>query len=286
LPVAEYAYIGGGNGYLSLKTDRRPPRRGPAKPAPCGGVFMIELKPLELLDTRVREVEDGIVDIEYKSVFMAAISQIDGNEYQNLQEKWHDKLKIYDPKFIYKYFDVCFWIRDKIERAKRLDLFDRPPLRILDLGTGAGHFPAVCAALGHEVIGLDVEVPLYTDLARLMKVDRRIFRLSPRQPLPELGRFDVVTGVAVSFDSLGRDAQSVRRYWSVDDWAYLIRHLSEDHARYPGRLYFELNFQVLADNTLRYNEKLLEACARAGAETLAAKGRISFEVNGPIVLGE
>ena len=247
---------------------------------------MLELKPLEPLDLRIKEIEDGIADPAYKKVFRTAADRIDAEEYALAQSKWRDRLVDYDPKFIYKYFDVCFWMKDKLERAKRLNLFDRPPLRILDLGTGAGHFPAVCAALGHEVIGLDVEVPLYTDLARLMKVDRRIFRLSPRQPLPDLGRFDVITGVAVSFDSLGRDAHSVRRYWSLEDWAYLIRHLTQEHSRYPGRLYFELNFQVLADNTLRYNQPLLEACARAGAEILATKGRISFDVGGPIVLGD
>ncbi len=247
---------------------------------------MLELKPLEPLDRRIGEIEEGIADPAYKSVFRAAADRIDAEEYALAQTKWRDRLVDYDPKFIYKYFDVCFWIKDKIGRAQRLGLFDRPPSRILDLGTGAGHFPAVCAALGHEVIGLDVEVPLYTDLARLMKVDRRIFRLSPRQPLPELGRFDIITGVAVSFDSLGRDAQRVRRYWDLEDWAYLIRHLTEERCRYPGRLYFELNFQVLADNTLRYYQRLLEACGRAGADVLAAKGRISFDVDGPIDLGE
>lgn len=247
---------------------------------------MMELKPLELFDQRVREIEDSITKPEYKMVFSATVDRINSKEYGELQAKWRDRLENFDPKFIYKYFDVCFWIMDKIERAKRLNLFDRPPLRILDLGTGAGHFPAVCAALGHEVVGLDIEVPLYTDLARLMKVDRRIFRLSPRQPLPDLGRFDVITGVAVSFDSLGRDGKSVRRYWTLEDWAYLIRRLSEDNSRYPGRLYFELNFQVLADNSLRYDQRLLEACARAGADVLAANGRISFEVEGPIVIGE
>jgi hypothetical protein len=247
---------------------------------------MIDLRPLELFDERIRQVDDTISNPNYRAAFNKATDRIDGDEYTYLQSKWKDRLVNFDPKFIYKYFDVCFWIKDKLERAKRLNLFDRPPLRILDLGTGAGHFPAVCAALGHEVIGLDVEVPLYTDLARLMKVDRRIFRLSPRQPLPDLGRFDVITGVAVSFDSLGRDAHFVRRYWSLEDWAYLIRHLSEDHSRYPGRLYFELNFQVLADNTLRYHQRLLEACALAGAEVLADKGRISFEVDGPIVIGQ
>jgi SAM-dependent methyltransferase len=245
----------------------------------------MELKPLELFDRRLREIDDSITKAEYKMVFAAAVDRIDPEEYAGLQTKWRDRLENFDPKFIYKYFDVCFWIMDKIERAKRLDLFDRPPLRILDLGTGAGHFPAVCAALGHEVIGLDVEVPLYADLARLMKVDRRIFRLSPREPLPDLGRFDVITGVAVSFDSLGRDDKSVRRYWTLEDWAYLIRRLSEVHSRYRGRLYFELTSQVLADNSLRYNQRLLEACARAGADVVAANGRISFEVDGPIVLG-
>ncbi|MDQ2860192.1 MAG: class I SAM-dependent methyltransferase [Pseudomonadota bacterium] len=246
---------------------------------------MIELKPLEPLDQRRGEIAQSFVEPRYRAVYDAAADRIDADEYAALQLKWRDRLIDFDPKFIYKYFDVCFWIKDKIERADRLGLFDRPGLRILDLGTGAGHFPAICAALGHEVIGLDVEVPLYGDLARLMKVDRQIFRLLPRQPLPDLGRFDLITGVAVSFDSLGRDAASVRRYWSVEDWAWLILHLSEARSLYPGRLYFELNFQVLADNTLRYNQALLEACARAGADVLAARGRIAFAVDGPIVLG-
>ncbi|MEO8926241.1 MAG: hypothetical protein ABI306_03675 [Caulobacteraceae bacterium] len=246
---------------------------------------MLELKPLEPLDRRVAEVEASIASPEFKKIFRAAVDRIDAEEYLRLQAKWQEHLVHFNPKFVYKYFDVCFWIKDKIQRAKRLDLFDRPALRILDLGTGAGHFPAVCAALGHEVVGLDVEVALYADLARLMKVDRRIFALAPRRPLPDLGRFDVVTGVAVSFDSLGRDGAQARRYWTLDDWAWLIRHLSEERMRYPGRLYFELNYQVLADGALRYDQALLQACAAAGAEVLADKGRISFAVNGPIVLG-
>jgi len=128
---------------------------------------MLELKPLELLDLRIEEIEASIADPAYKKVFRTAADRIDAGDYALAQSKWRDRLVDYDPKFIYKYFDVCFWMKDKLERAKRLNLFDRPPLRILDLGTGAGHFPAVCAALGHEVIGLDVEVPLYTELARL-----------------------------------------------------------------------------------------------------------------------
>ncbi|HZK80472.1 MAG TPA: hypothetical protein VFC46_05375, partial [Humisphaera sp.] len=104
---------------------------------------MLELKPLEPLDLRIKEIEDGIADPAYKKVFRTAADRIDAEEYALAQSKWRDRLIDYDPKFIYKYFDVCFWMKDKIERAKRLNLFDRPPLRILDLGTGAGHFPAV-----------------------------------------------------------------------------------------------------------------------------------------------
>lgn len=245
---------------------------------------MVDLKPLEPLERRRGEIAQSIADPRHRAAYDAASERIDANEYAALQAKWRDRLIDFDPKFIYKYFDVCFWIKDKIERAQRLGLFERPASRILDLGTGAGHFPAICAALGHEVIGLDVEVPLYADLARLMKVDRRIFRLVPRQPLPELGRFDLISGVAVSFDSMGRDAASVRRYWSVEDWAWLISHLSGERSRYPGRLYFELNFQVLADNTLRYNQALLNACARAGAQVLAERGRIDFAVAGRVVV--
>ena len=103
---------------------------------------MMELRPLEALDLRIRQIDDSISNPEYKPVFAAAVNQIDSDEYAKLQDKWRDKLIEFDPKFIYKYFDVSFWIMDKIERAKRLNLFGRPPLRILDLGTGAGHFPA------------------------------------------------------------------------------------------------------------------------------------------------
>src|SRR5258708_7183626 len=58
---------------------------------------------------------------------------------------------------INRFEDVVYWIEINVERAQDLWLDRAPPLRILDLGSGAGYFLYVCKSFGHHVLGFDTD---------------------------------------------------------------------------------------------------------------------------------
>ena len=186
---------------------------------------------------------------------------------------------------MYKYLDVCYWIKDKVARAFSMGLMDSPPMRILDLGTGAGHFLAVCNALGHETVGIDLEFPLYVDLCALMGVDRRTWSVHPREPLPDsLGVFDLITAFQLKFDALGFDSARHYLYWSLADWDFFIRDVTGERMRYPGRLWLQLNSRVRPDGARERFTDVIAACKAAGARVNETASEISFAADGPMAL--
>ena len=96
--------------------------------------------------------------------------------------------------------DAAHWIDINVGRAQNLWLDRSPPLRILDLGSGAGYFLYVCQFLGHSGAGLDLDDdPFFGEMTKYFNVPRVIWRIDPGVPLPDLGeKFDLVTGHRVS----------------------------------------------------------------------------------------
>lgn len=245
----------------------------------------IQLEPLSPLGRRVCEVAETITDDAHRALFHRVAGRIDPAAHLALQDKYRSAPGFDDPTYMYKYLDVCHWLKDKVARAFSMGLADSPPLRILDLGTGAGHFLAVCNALGHETVGIDLEFPLYVDLCALMGVDRRTWRVSPRQPLPRsLRRFDLITAFQVKFDALGFDPARGHLYWSLADWDFFIRDATGERMRYPGRLRLQLNSRVLPNGTRERFTDVLAACKTAGARVNEITSEISFAADGPVGL--
>ena len=241
-------------------------------------------EPLSPFEPRAVEIAATITDEAQRSLFERAAGRVDPYAHRQIQEKYRAVAVNSDPAFIYKYLDVSFWLKDKVAKVFSLGLVGAPGLRILDLGTGAGHFPALCDTLGHETVGLDLENPLYVDLCALMGVDRRTHRIKPGELLPSsLGAFDLTTAFAIKFDALGVDAQRRHLYWSLADWNHFIADVTSDRLRYPGRLYLQLNSRIVADGTRERFTDVMEACRSAGAE-IARTGEILFNVEAPISL--
>src|ERR1700726_2441270 len=96
---------------------------------------------------------------------------------------------------INRFADIPYWIRINVERAQDLWLDRSTPLRILDLGCGAGYFLYVCKSFGHDPLGLDLDDhQLFRDALDLLQVRRVVSRIDPDTPLPDLGqKFDLVT---------------------------------------------------------------------------------------------
>src|SRR5207245_7127850 len=96
---------------------------------------------------------------------------------------------------------VVYWIEINIERAQDLWLDRAPPMRIVDLGCGAGYFLYVCKYFGHDVLGFDTDnEALFRATTALLDVARVIGRIERQTPLPDLGaKFDLVTAHRLSF---------------------------------------------------------------------------------------
>src|SRR5262249_37098134 len=132
-----------------------------------------------------------------RALFDQAISHLDIEANEELIRRHGRTRGLSDPK---KYLDCAFWILQKLRLAILIGLDWRPPQRVLDLGTGGGHFCFVCRLLGHEVVGVDVEVPMYREICDLMGVTPIFSKIERNKPLPSLGQFDYVTAFAAQFD--------------------------------------------------------------------------------------
>ncbi len=245
----------------------------------------IQFEPLAPLAPRIAEVAATIADEAQRALFHRVAGAIDPAAHQALQDKYRSAVLTSDPTYMYKYLDLAHWLKDKVARAFAMGLAEGPPLRILDVGTGAGHFLAVCNALGRQTVGVDLEFPLYVDLCALMGVDRRTWRVKPGEALPEtLGVFDLVTAFQVKFDALGHDPARGHLYWSLDDWDFFLRDLTGRRMRYPGQLRLQLNSRLLADGSRERFGDVLAAFRHAGAEVNEVASEIAFTISGPTAL--
>ena len=144
---------------------------------------------------------------------------------------------------INRYEDAAYWLGVNVERAQDLWLDRAPPLRILDLGCGAGYFLHVCRYFGHQGLGLDTDdEPLFRGATDLLGVPRVISRIYPQAPLPDLGeKFDLVTAHRVCFHRIDRAANDHWTEWKPPDWKFFIDDIRERFLKPDGRLLLEFN---------------------------------------------
>lgn len=212
----------------------------------------------------------------YLNIFRRTIDSIDTDKVAKFQAKYAAAITAADLKsnvgpLVEKYADFPFWIAGKLTTTATLDLDERKSLDILDIGTGAAHFPAICRALGHRVVGIDVTNPLYEDACEVFGVDRRTMGVYAQTPIPNLGkRFDIVTALSINFHYA-----SGRGYWSLDDWIFFLKDLVANHLKTPGVVYLELNKRNYPDGA-RYDEDLLRWVAEVGGVINQVKGSVTL----------
>jgi len=119
-----------------------------------------------------------------------------------------------------------------------LGLAQSPPLRILDIGTGAGHFPFICRALGHEVVGLDRgDSAFFKASARWMGVEPIDHIIRPFAKLPSLGgRFDLVTAFRIGFN-----LRPDRTAYDLPEWTFFLDNIADDILKPDGTLCLKFN---------------------------------------------
>ena len=138
-----------------------------------------------------------------------------------------------------KYLDADRWLRLNIRRAQELRLTARPrPLRIFDLGSGAGWFLLVARHLGHSGAGLDIpEPPMYGELFELFGLKRLVWEIKAYEPLPDLGeRFDMVTAFSICFNGHKRSD-----LWTPKEWAFFLDDLQKRFLRPEGEIFLGMN---------------------------------------------
>ncbi len=179
-----------------------------------------------------------------------------------------------------KYLEPERWLREKWKLAGKLGLHEGPrfgtgpALRILDLGTGAGHFPFVCRYLGHDCVALDQPgIPLYDDFCALFGLDRVDHAIRPRQPLPALGaRFDLVTAFMLGFNT-----RPDGKLFDLDDWSFFLDDV-RDHQLVPGgRLCLKLIRQAKREGLKYGDPALMELFAARGGRFAEKHRMVRFE---------
>jgi SAM-dependent methyltransferase len=184
------------------------------------------------------------------------IQTIDAEQFEQVRRRY----AVEDPGEDWpKYLDLNRWIDINIRRARQIELDTSPPLRILDLGCGAGYFAYIAQLLGHDVIGLDIDdVPMFAGITRLLGVPRTIWRVQPFVPLPDLGKhFDLVTAFMICFNNHKHPG-----LWGVPEWEFFLNDLAR-HLSPTGRVWLELNREY--DGTC-YTPELREFFERRGGK--------------------
>jgi SAM-dependent methyltransferase len=234
-------------------------------------------KPLDDYGARIEEMAAAFAPGSRSlRIYRDVVGRVDWNEISRIRETYRDQSDKFSVVGGFKYLDLPYWLADKVRVAVALGLADGGPRTVLDVGMGAGHFAAVCQTLGHAVVGTDISVPLYDDICRALRVDRRIEPTRWRKPMRDLGlKFDFVTVIGQLFHIAGRLPNGERLHWSLDDWSYFLNDLVLDHMYFPGEIYIHLNPNRYLDG-LRLDETLLAWCQSQGAAVDHKLGKIRF----------
>ena len=188
---------------------------------------------------RTGEAWDSLLDAYYRwrkpLNATQMVRELESKGFERIRSKYANPD---DKKGWPKYVDAKHRLELAIKQARSVQLDRRKPLRILDIGSGAGYFLFVCKQLGHKVMGLDLDwPPMYTEMFEMMEMPRCVWRIEPFQRLPDLGsRFDFLTGFAVCFNSHGSD-----HVWSVGEWEFFFDDVEKNVLSKSGEIYFELN---------------------------------------------
>jgi SAM-dependent methyltransferase len=166
------------------------------------------------------------------------LDNLDWSQFQKLREQY--PYRPGSPQ-INRFEDIVYWIDINVERAQDLWLDRASPLRILDLGAGAGYFLYVCKYFGHDVLGFDTDDdPLFRATTELLGVSRSVGRIQRQAPLPDLGRkFDLVTAHRICFHRIGKVRDGVE--WSTADWKFFIDDIRARFLKDNGRLLLDFN---------------------------------------------
>jgi SAM-dependent methyltransferase len=202
------------------------------------------------------------------------LATIDREKMQRLREQYPYREK--SPR-INRFEDADYWVAVNVERAQDLWLDRSAPLRILDLGCGAGFFLYVCKLFGHDVLGLDTDSePLFRATTDMLQVRRLIWRIEAGVPLPDLPqRFDLVAAHRICFNRIRGEDPDTRRDWTPGEWKFFLDDVRSRILAPTGRLL--LDFNLRRDTQTFFTPELRDFFAEQGARIFRSKALFSAE---------
>ncbi len=143
-----------------------------------------------------------------------------------------------------KYLRIGLYLRDSVARAVALGLHRHAPLRLLDLGSGAGYFLLACRHFGHDVTGFDLPGnEFYRAMFRQFGLPRIEGAILPLTSVDGIdGQFDLITAFAVTFSKSRHHGGA--QDWGQREWLFFLDDMRR-HLRTGGRLFLRLNLPQL-----------------------------------------
>lgn len=212
-----------------------------------------------VINERIRELaaHKHPINIEKIKFFEYLLQRVDAVEFARVQAKFLD-LAIHEPKVdLPKYIDPLIWFESKLSVAHLLGLHQKSPCKILDLGTGPGHFPFVAGFYGHDVLGTDLpnrtvgrgdNEHLYDALCDLYRVKRIGLAIQAGKKLEATGNgYSLVTALLAAFN-----VHKDKSIWREEDWNFFIRDVRDNVLLPDGALFMILANDKLDDEVWSY----------------------------------
>jgi SAM-dependent methyltransferase len=179
------------------------------------------------------------------------LADLDGGEMDALRVKYRDARWN-------KYFDLQTYVPISVEFCQQLGLIGRQTQQILDVGCGTGLFLHCAQHFGHRGIGVDIDDELMGEMARLMKVERRIEPVRAFNPISVEGEFDLVTAMGTLFNL--PNAKIGEGRWGCAEWGFFLADL-ERRLSPAGRVFLRINRgrEARAQGLNYYDERLDQA---------------------------
>jgi hypothetical protein len=159
-----------------------------------------------------------------------------------------------------KFLSFLYYTRNKINHIKRLKLHKIPPMFVLDIGTGPGHFQFMARFFGHQADGLDLPMPadhVYNALCDFFRVPKVDYRIEPFTRLPDFGRrYDLVTALIPEFNNVKGTP------WDEPRWRFFVEDMLENVVRPGGALYLSLSNAMTTPENWAYLSSVAEWTAK------------------------
>ena len=217
---------------------------------------------------RLREGEDPL-NLVAADFFQHLLETVDHDAFRRTQVEFLSPrwLESGNRTWVLKYVDPIIWFSTKLSVATKLGLHTDLPQRVLDIGTGPGHFPAVARYFGHDVTATERSGVIgatgfygsfYRALCDIYGVARVPLDVRAFEKLVGLdGRFDLMTAMLVAFD-----VDEEKEPWSIAAWDHFLDDISQNVLNETGRIHVSVDLGKVPDRVAAHLRDRLSLSTR------------------------